>query len=108
MAGSNRNPWRDHPGTDGGIKSEWVAGSPRNLHCISQSCSRTVAAILLLQITTKPPTRRGDDLVIVCRRTRNDVWRILSIANRSNGTGFHLSPLLPQLSFCGIFLLAHQ
>jgi hypothetical protein len=30
MAGSNRNPWRDHSGLGGGIKSERVAASIRN------------------------------------------------------------------------------
>jgi hypothetical protein len=32
MAGSNRNHWRDHSGMGGGIKSDWMAGSVRNLH----------------------------------------------------------------------------
>lgn len=63
-------------------------------------------AYSLLQVTTKLPIRRGDDLLVVCRRAQNGVWRVLSVANRSIATSYHHSVLLPLFYLWGLFLLS--
>lgn len=82
----------------------FVSGGIETLH--SSNLFSNGRAYSLVQVMTKLPIRRHDDLLVVCRQGRNGVWIVLSVLNRSNGTSYQHSVVLPLLYLWGVFILS--